>query len=115
MYTLKYAEVLDDTSVDARRDEAAAIEQSIEMLELAAEKGPRSREAIEALYYLRRLWSLLIEDLARPENGLPESLRADLISIGIWMMREAESIRTGGSENFKGLIDISRIIVAGLK
>ena len=115
MYTLKYAEVLDDKSADARRDEAAAIEQSIEMLELAQEKGPRSREAIEALYHLRRLWSLLIEDLARPENGLPESLRADLISIGIWMMREAESIRTGGSENFKGLIDISRIIVAGLK
>lgn len=115
MYTLKYAEVLDDTSADARRNEAAAIEQSIEMLELAAEMGPRSREAIEALYNLRRLWSLLIEDLARPENGLPEALRADLISIGIWMLREAESIRTGGSENFKGLIDISRIIVAGLK
>ena len=115
MFTFNYAEVLDETSENARENERSAIEQSIEMLQEAAEKGPRSREAIEALFYLRRLWSLLLEDLAKTDNDLPDSLRADLISIGIWMMREAESIRTGESENFKGLIDISRIILAGLK
>lgn len=115
MYKFNYADVLEDTGQAVRQDEATAIEQSIEMLEKAQAAGARSRESIEALFYLRRLWSLLIEDLAKPENDLPESLRADLISIGMWIMRQAENIRTGNSEDFKGLIDVSRIIVAGLK
>ncbi|NNE24996.1 MAG: flagellar biosynthesis regulator FlaF [Rhizobiales bacterium] len=115
MYKFNYADVLEDTGQAAREDEATAIEQSIEMLEKAQAAGARSREAIEALFYLRRLWSLLIEDLAKPENDLPESLRADLISIGMWIMRQAENIRTGNSDDFKGLIDVSKIIVAGLK
>ncbi|MGI9463641.1 MAG: flagellar biosynthesis regulator FlaF [Aestuariivirgaceae bacterium] len=115
MYKFNYAEVLNETGQSGREDECAAIEQSIEMLRVAEAKGRRSREAIEALFYLRRLWSLLLEDLGSPENDLPQSLRADLISIGIWMMREAENIRTGNSENFKGLIDVSAIILAGLR
>ena len=115
MYKFNYADVLEDTELSARHDEAAAIEQSIELLETAQAAGARSREAIEALFYLRRLWSLLIEDLASADNDLPESLRADLISIGMWIMRQAENIRTGNSDDFKGLIDVSRIIMAGLK
>ena len=67
------------------------------------------------MLYLRRLWGLLIEDLARPENDLPKALRADLISIGLWIMREAEEIRLEKSDNFKGLIDVSMSIRDGLK
>ena len=115
MYKFNYADVLEDTGQSAREDESTAIEQSIEMLRAAEAAGPRSRESIEALFYLRRLWSLLIEDLAKPDNDLPESLRADLISIGMWIMRQAENIRTGSSDDFKGLIDVSTIILAGLK
>ncbi len=115
MYKFNYAEVLNETGQSGREDECVAIEQSIDMLRAAEAAGTRSREAIEALFYLRRLWSLLLEDLGKPENDLPQSLRADLISIGIWMMREAENIRTGNSDNFKGLIDVSTIILAGLK
>ena len=62
----------------------------------------RSREAIEAVLFVRRLWGILIEDLARPENDLPQTLRADLISIGLWIMREAEQIRLEASEQLQG-------------
>jgi flagellar biosynthesis activator protein FlaF len=61
------------------------------------------------------LWGYLIEDLARPDNDLPQKLRADLISIGLWMMREAEQIRLEASSNFKGLIDVSTAIRDGLE
>lgn len=115
MYKFNYADVLEDTNQSARQDEATAIEQSIEMLKAAEAAGPRSREAIEALFHVRRLWALLIEDLASPDNDLPDSLRADLISVGIWIMRQSENIRTGNSDDFKGLIDVSAIIVAGLR
>ena len=71
-------------------------------------------EAVDALHYLRRLWSLLVEDLAKPENDLPEQLRADLISIGLWVIREAEQIRLEKSTNFRGLIEVSQNIRDGL-
>jgi len=57
---------------------------------------------------------VLIEDLAKPENDLPEQLRADLISIGLWVIREAEEIRLEKSTNFKGIIEVSENIRDGL-
>jgi flagellar protein FlaF len=115
MYQFPYAEVLDGAPKAARERERKALEHSITLLEAAAEKGPRSREAIEALRYVRQLWAVLIEDLANPDNDLPQQLRADLISIGLWVMREAESIRLERSDSFMDLIEVSRSISEGLK
>ena len=115
MYQFSYAEVLDETPKGARERERQAIDRSIELLREAEKAGVNSRESIEAVLYVRRLWGLLIEDLARPENDLPKALRADLISIGLWIMREAEEIRLEKSDNFKGLIDVSLSIRDGLK
>jgi flagellar protein FlaF len=85
------------------------------MLQDAEQKGTSSREAVEALFYVRKLWGIFIEDLARGDNGLPPKLRADLVSIGLWVMRETEEIRQGRSKNFTALIDVSRTISEGLK
>ena len=69
---------------------------------------------MEALLFVRKLWSVLIEDLAKAENDLPQQLRADLISIGLWVMREAEQIRLEKSDNFKGIVEVSQTIRDGL-
>ena len=115
MYQFSYAEVLDETPKGARERERQVIDRSIELLREAEKNGIRSRDAIEAVLYVRRLWGYLIEDLARPENDLPPSLRAELISIGLWIMREAEQIRLETSTNFKGLIEVSTAIRDGLQ
>jgi flagellar biosynthesis activator protein FlaF len=114
MYKFSYAEVLEDTPQTARQRDRVAIQHSIDLLQIAANKGPRAREAIDALHFLRRLWAFFIEDLAKAENELPPALRADLISVGLWLMREAEEIRQGRSTNFKGLIEVSQLIAEGL-
>jgi flagellar protein FlaF len=114
MYQFSYAEVLDETPQGARQRERQAIERSIELLQAADAAGAQSREAVEALLFVRKLWGILIEDLAKPENDLPEQLRADLISIGLWVMREAEQIRLEKSSNFKGIIEVSQTIRDGL-
>lgn len=114
MYQFSYAEVAQDTAVDARERERQALDHSIALLERAERNGARSRDAIEAIYITRSLWAILIEDLGSQENGLPEELRAELISIGLWIMAEAEAIRVGKSTNFKGVIEISRLIRDGL-
>jgi len=115
MYRFSYAEVLEETPQSARERERLAIQHSIDLLKAAQDKGPSSREAIEALQFLRKLWAFFIEDLAKADNDLPKQLRADLISIGLWLMREAEQIRLGQSSNFNGLIEVSQLIADGLQ
>ena len=75
----------------------------------ATEVGGRMR----ALHWNRRLWAALAADCALPENRLPIELRANIISLSIWVdkytskvMREHDSIQP--------LIDINRIIMQGL-
>lgn len=115
MYQFSYAEILEDSPQDARMRERQAMERAIELLELGQQKGVRSMEAAESLNYLNRLWHLFIDDLAKPENDLPEALRAELISIGIWITNEVNRMRLGKSDNFGGLIEICTIIRDGLR
>jgi flagellar protein FlaF len=115
MYKFYYNEVLDESPKQAREQERTALERSIALLQEAEQKGAESREAVDAIFFVRKLWGIFIEDLAKPENGLPPKLRADLVSVGLWVMRETEEIRQGRSMNFKGLIDVSRIISEGLR
>jgi flagellar biosynthesis activator protein FlaF len=114
MYQFPYAEVLDETPQSSRQRERQAIDQSIELLQKAEKAGAQSRETVEALMFVRKLWGVLIEDLANSENDLPQKLRADLISIGLWVIREAEQIRLEKSENFAGMIEVSKTIRDGL-
>jgi flagellar protein FlaF len=114
MYKFSYEETLSETSSRQRENERQAIERSVALLKSAEKAGPNSREAVDAICFVNRLWSFLLDDLAKPDNALPEETRAKLISIGIWMLREAEAISNGKSRNFAGLIDISNVIAEGL-
>lgn len=115
MYQFSYADIQNDSVADARDRERQLLTRSIDMLAAARGAGNRSREALEAVRFTTRVWSTLVEDLGSPENALPRELRANLISIGLWILREAEEIRQSRSENFDGLIDISQIIRDGIQ
>jgi flagellar protein FlaF len=115
MYRINYAEVLDDSPKTARERERHALDHSIALLTAAESEGPDSRESIEALFFVQRLWGAFIEDLARPENDLPPALKADLISIGIWVLGETDNIRLHKSKNYRGIIEVSQTIAEGLQ
>ena len=114
MFQFSYDEIVEDSQAEARAREGEALDRAIELLEAAKAVGPASREAVEALFFLRRLWTIFLDDIVEPGNGLPDSLKAQLASIGLWMQREIEDIRTGRSSNFDGLIEINAIIREGL-
>jgi flagellar biosynthesis activator protein FlaF len=115
MYQFSYSEILEDDPQDSRNRESEALNHAVELLKLAKQNGQASREAIEALHYIRKLWRVLIEDLAHPENDLPDVLKADLIGVGIWITKEADRISQGQSNNFDGLIDVCGMVRDGLK
>ena len=115
MYEFAYNDVIEDSHQTLRAREQAAMDRVIGMLRAAQEKGPQSRELIDALFYLRRLWMIFIDDLNDPNNELPAQLRAGIISIGVWMMKEIDRVRGGLTSDLTPMIEINVLIRNGLK
>ncbi|TIO54971.1 MAG: flagellar biosynthesis regulator FlaF [Mesorhizobium sp.] len=115
MYQFSYADIQTDSVADAKDRERELLTRSIDMLAAAAAVGPESMEAVEALHFTNRIWTTFVEDLGSSDNALPKELRANLISIGLWLLRETEDIRQGRANNFEGLIEVSQIIRDGIQ
>ena len=71
------------------------------------------RERMDALDWNRRMWSMLGSDCALATNGLPEQLRANIVSLSIWVNKHT-SLVMRNKEDFAPLIDVNRIIMQGL-
>jgi flagellar protein FlaF len=108
MYQFSYADIQTDSVADAKDRERQLLTRSIDLLTTAAAVGPSSMEAVEALRFTNQVWTAFVEDLGSSDNALPRELRANLISIGLWLLREAEDIRQGRADNFEGLIGCRR-------
>jgi flagellar protein FlaF len=115
MYEFAYNDVIEESHKTMRVRERAAVDRVIGMLRAAQEKGPLSRERVDALFYLRRLWMIFIDDLKDPNNELPDQLRSGIISIGIWMMKEIDRVRGGLTDDLTPMIEINELIRDGLK
>ena len=114
MFEFAYNDIVDDSPQAMRAQEGYALDQVLELLRAAAKAGHGSREVVTALFQLRRLWGIFLDDLSSPENGLPDALRAGIISIGIWVNREIDRIRSGATHDLSPLIEINQIIRDGL-
>lgn len=114
MYQLSYAEAAEDSQSEARTLERQALDRAVMLLQAGESAGPNSRDLIEALHFTRRLWNFFVEELANEDNALPVEVRASLISIGIWILKEAEAIRCGQSQNCSGIREICAIVRDGL-
>lgn len=68
---------------------------------------------IDALDWNRRLWSTLATDCADPDNAMPQALRAQIISISLFVSRHS-SVIMRGEDDFEALIDINRMVMQGL-
>ena len=115
MYQFSYADIQTDSVADAKDRERQLLSRSIDLLTAAAAVGTESLEAVEALNFTNRVWTTFVEDLGSNENALPKELRANLISIGLWVLRETEDIRQGRANNFEGVIEVSQIIRDGIQ
>lgn len=68
---------------------------------------------IDALDWNRRLWSTLATDCSDPGNAMAMPLRAQIISISIFVSKHSSAVMRG-DEDFQTLIDINRSIMQGL-
>ena len=70
-------------------------------------------EGTKTLEWNRRLWLTLQSDLSREENLLPDQLRAQLISLAIWVDKHTTKVLRGEAE-IAPLISVNRTIMEGL-
>jgi len=114
MYQMRYEDIMEESVLGAREREIALFDRFVKLLQEAQKVGPSTREAIDVVLYARKLWVVLIEDLGQAENALPKELKASLISIGFFVLREIDRLEAGEMIDFSALIDISKSIRNGL-
>jgi flagellar protein FlaF len=114
MYQARYDDIMNEGAESAKDRERSLFDQSIMMLEEARDEGRYSYKGIEAVQFTSRLWMIVMEDLGSPTNGLPAELRASLISIGIFILKELEAIRQDTSTDYDSIIEITKTIRDGL-
>jgi len=108
--TFGYDAVIEDSGHEARARERLALSRGIDLLKQMQSGRLLPNEETEALLYIRRLWTFFVLDLATPQNGLPDKLRAELISIGIWIIKEADRLREQKSTEVTDLVLINTVI-----
>jgi flagellar protein FlaF len=79
----------------------------------ARDKQFRGAALVKALDWNRRMWSVFSSDCGTKGNGLPDNLRAGIISLSIWVSKHSSGVARG-DENIDDLININRTIMEGL-
>ncbi len=99
---------------DPRSTEYRLFAQVTHALISASEKGRKDiRGLADAIDWNRRLWSALAAQCIDPDNKLPEAIRAQSISLALWVSRySSEVVQQGAS--LEPLIDVNKSIMAGL-
>lgn len=114
MYQMRYEDVIEDSAQNARECESALFSRCIKLLQTAQNAGPEAPAVLDAILFTRRLWIILIEDLGQTENILPKEMKASLISIGFFILKEMDRLEKGEAINFEAVIGISQSIRDGL-
>ncbi|MGZ8364405.1 MAG: flagellar biosynthesis regulator FlaF [Caulobacteraceae bacterium] len=83
------------------------------LLEAEAAEPTDIKTRINAIDWNRRMWSALAADCAAPGNALPQPVRAQLISLSIWVAKHSSAVMRR-EEEIGPLVDINRIIMQGL-
>lgn len=80
----------------------------------ASEIDPSNFSArMPALDLNRRMWGALASDCAHADNRLPAQLRANIISLSLWVGRHTSAVMRR-EEEFAPLIEVNRTLMQGL-
>ena len=79
----------------------------------AQNAGAKGIHLIDAIDWNRRMWSTLAVDCMDDGNQLPRQVRAQIVSLSIWVTKYSSEVMQGAS--LEPLIDVNRIIMQGLQ
>src|SRR4051812_30950005 len=76
--------------------------------------GLKGAMLIDPLHRNREMWAAFATDCSATGNGLPAELRAQIISLGLWVERLTSQV-VSGREPIGELISLNRTIMEGLR
>jgi len=76
--------------------------------------GAKGMPLIDVIDRNRRLWSVLAGDCMSDGNQLPRELRAQIVSLAIWVSKYSTDVTQKGAP-LDPLIDVNRNIMQGLQ
>lgn len=99
-----------------REAEAMAFIKAATMLE-DAKRDPSNQDLFsQALRFNQLFWTILQADIANPANTLPNELKANIMSLSIFVDKQtSQAILEGDPEELSVLIDINRNLAMGLR
>lgn len=109
--SVKRYQHVQEISDDPRAIEHRALARVTGMLVAGAEKGGAA--LAEACHMNRMLWTIFQTDLATPGNALPDTLKAQLISLSIWVQRYTGKVLFENA-SIEPLVQVNRSIMEGL-
>jgi flagellar biosynthesis activator protein FlaF len=80
----------------------------------AKTSGVKGTPLVDAIDRNRRLWSMLAGDCMSAGNQLPKELRAQIVSLAIWVSKYSSDVTQQGAP-LDPLIDVNRNIMQGLQ
>ena len=99
---------------DPRHTEYRLLAQVTGALIKARDGKGRLQEKIEALLWNQRVWEVFMADLMDAGNALPQALKAQLVSLAIWVVKETNAV-LDDSGDIDALIAVNRNIMDGLR
>lgn len=99
--------------LDPRQTESQIFRRVTDQLKQAASNERRDESYHRAVLDNRRLWSALAGDVSDPSNMLPEDLKSNLLSLAVWVEREASAAHSGQAD-IRTMVEINEAIIAGL-
>ena len=109
--SVKRYQHVQETNDDPRAVEHRALARVNGMLVSGAEKGGVA--LAEACHMNRMLWTIFQSDLALPGNALPDALKAQLISLSMWVQRYTAKVLFENA-SIDPLVSVNRSIMEGL-
>ncbi|MTI45266.1 flagellar biosynthesis regulatory protein FlaF [Roseibium hamelinense] len=106
------------TAVSPRELEANLLMKAAARLQLIKDEWEESSfaEKDEALTYNRRLWTVLVTSATDKDNPLPQEIKNNLGSLGIFVFKQTMAVLTDPTpEKLATLISINRMIAEGLR
>lgn len=95
----------------------AALESHADVYDATEERGGKLQILADglrqALFENQQIWRHLRYDLIESDNQLPESLRASLLSLSLWVDQMTTDLMGGGT-GVRALIDINQNVIDGL-
>jgi len=98
-----------------REMDAAALSQAAYVLDQARQNLEDIEGCEKALTYNQMLWSIIQADVSQDDNQLPDELKANLMSLSIFVDKQTTTCLKNPSEDIlDSLIDINLNIAEGL-